>query len=164
MASKKKRCSSPLNLAMDCERLSEVSGPLAMMTGESGISFISARMTSMLGWLWIFSVTRRAKASRSTARAAPAGRADASAHSSSMEFNSLSSFLRTPEARSGRLEPSEFEQTNSARSPVRCAPVGFIGRISYKRTLNPRWATCHAASLPASPPPMMVREVIGRVL
>jgi hypothetical protein len=54
LASKKKRCSSPLNAAMDFVRLSDVSGPLATMTGVLGISFTSSRTISIFGWLSIF--------------------------------------------------------------------------------------------------------------
>ena len=66
------------------------------------------------------------------------------------------SFLSIPNARSGKVLPMLLEQTNSAsRSPV-WASVGRVGRISNRRTACPRSANCHAASLPASPPPMMV--------
>jgi hypothetical protein len=130
MASKKNRCSSPLSAAMADERAGEVSGPLAMMTGESGISVSSSRTISIRGCDETRVVTSSEKASRSTARAPPAGREVCWAQWRSMEPRRRNSSLRTPEARSGRFDPREFEQTSSARPPVRCAPVICKGRIS----------------------------------
>jgi hypothetical protein len=49
------------------------------MAGPEGNSGISARINSMLGWALIRAVTTSAKRFRSTARAAPAGRAVSSA-------------------------------------------------------------------------------------
>src|ERR1700722_18006122 len=49
----------------------------------------------------------------------------------------------------------EFEQTSSAKWEVGCAAVVRIGRISCRTTGTPEFAACHAASEPASPPPMM---------
>ena len=51
-------------------------------------------------------------------------------------------------------ERSEFEHTSSASLPVRWAAVDRAGRISCSTTGTPRPAICHAASLPARPPPM----------
>ena len=69
-----------------------------------------------------------------------------------------SSVFSTPEARSGRFEPSELEQTSSASRSVACAPVGRLGRISCNTTRNPRCAACQAASEPAKPPPITTRS------
>src|SRR5580692_6953104 len=49
----------------------------------------------------------------------------------------------------------EFEQTSSARWGVWWAAVVWNGRISCRTTGTPEFAACHAASEPASPPPMM---------
>ena len=49
----------------------------------------------------------------------------------------------------------EFEQTSSLRRSVLCTAVGCTGRISCSTTRAPSEAACQAASLPASPPPMM---------
>src|SRR5208337_2113500 len=51
-------------------------------------------------------------------------------------------------------ERNEFEQTSSARRPVRWAGVPRTGRISCSTTGTPASAACHAASEPARPPPM----------
>ena len=51
-------------------------------------------------------------------------------------------------------ERKELEQTSSAKAPVWCASVRRKGRISCRLTGTPAEASCHAASLPASPPPM----------
>src|ERR1700760_4798237 len=52
-------------------------------------------------------------------------------------------------------ERKELEQTSSARFSVRCASVPRTGRISCSTTGTPADASCHAASEPARPPPMM---------
>src|SRR5262245_50439563 len=50
-------------------------------------------------------------------------------------------------------ERKELEQTSSARESVTCASVPRAGRISCSTTGTPAEASCHAASLPARPPP-----------
>ena len=55
---------------------------------------------------------------------------------------------------------SELLQTSSAKRSVLWAGVERAGRISYRFTGNPRTASCHAASLPASPPPAIVTASI----
>ena len=55
---------------------------------------------------------------------------------------------------------SEFEHTNSAKSAVWWAGVERTGRISNNSTSSPRRAHCHAASVPASPAPMILIQVI----
>ena len=126
------------------------------MTAPSGISRTSSRITSIRGCELSMLVTNCANSPRSTARAPPAGNAVRSAHSISKEPKIRSSSLRSPEARSTMLEPSELEHTNSARSAVVCAPVLNPGRISNNFTAIPRWAACQAASLPESPPPIII--------
>ena len=42
------------------------------------------------------------------------------------------SFFKSPDAEVRATEPRLFEQTNSAKSQLVCAPVCFLGRISYK--------------------------------
>ena len=48
---------------------------------------------------------------------------------------------------------NEFEQTSSANKEVLWAGVFLLGLISYKFDDIPILPSCHAASLPASPPP-----------
>jgi hypothetical protein len=57
--------------------------------------------------------------------------------------------------RSWSSERKEFEQTISAKSPVRWAKVPTLGRISCITTGTPAFAAAQAASDPAMPPPMM---------
>src|SRR5258707_12755973 len=52
-------------------------------------------------------------------------------------------------------ERNELEQTSSARPSVRCASVIRPGRISCSTTGMPDLATCHAASEPARPAPII---------
>lgn len=52
-------------------------------------------------------------------------------------------------------ERNELEHTSSASPWVLCASVMRAGRISCRITGTPASAACHAASLPARPPPMM---------
>ena len=66
----------------------------------------------------------------------------------------ISSFRR-PTALSSLSPRKELLQTSSARRSVWWTAVGTIGRISCSTTGTPRFAACHAASLPARPPPMM---------
>ena len=94
--------------------------------------------------------------SLSTANALPAGTALTSAHSISNDPNFRISSFRTPDALSNKFEPNELEQTSSAKKAPVWAPVGVFGRISYNLTLAPLFAACHAASVPAKPPPTTV--------
>ena len=77
MASKNARCSRPTNAAMSAERSPDVSGPVAMMSGDispgDGIRGTARRSTRISGCDSIAAVTPAANASRSTASAAPAG-------------------------------------------------------------------------------------------
>ena len=116
----------------------------------------SARTSSMLGWPVMAPVTASAKSSRLTASALPAGSAWRKAVAMMKLPKPSISFLRMPRARSGKVLPMELLQTNSARRSPVWAAVGRVGRISTRRTWWPRLASCQAASLPASPPPMTV--------
>ena len=49
MASKKKRCSSPLSSIIFCDIAGEVSGPEAMMVNVGGISVTSSRIILIRG-------------------------------------------------------------------------------------------------------------------
>src|SRR5918995_562108 len=120
------------------------------------MSVTSLRITSMFGWAWIVSVTARGKSSRATPRAPPAGTGLASAQRRITDPRRLSSSLSSPEAVSRARFPSEFEHTSSAKCSVRWAGVSLRGRISHNSTEQPSSAACQAASLPASPAPMMV--------
>ena len=87
--------------------------------------------------------------------AAPAGtRASSAQRMISDPSRRISSFNR-PTALSSLSPRKEFEQTSSARPSVLWTSVLRVGRISCSTTGTPRPAICHAASLPASPPPMM---------
>src|SRR6185295_628795 len=139
---------------------SEASGPVARMHGPSeGIPVASPRTRRMSGSAATVAVTSRAKASRSTARAPPAGTFTRSATFTMSESSRRISSFRRPEAVSSRFDLSELEQTSSARSPVLCTGVGRTGRISCSSTRTPRRAACQAASEPARPPPMMMTRV-----
>ena len=61
-------------------------------------------------------------------------------------------------------ERNELEQTSSASASVLCAAVERSGRISCSTTGTLRRAICHAASQPASPPPMMWTGCIRKVV
>src|SRR5690606_14629698 len=61
------------------------------------------------------------------------------------------------------VEPRELLQTSSASWSVTCAGVSRCGRISYSLTRIPRSAACHAASLPASPPPITISSFLFRI-
>src|SRR5688572_17421885 len=116
----------------------------------------SLRMTLMLGWERTVCVTARGKSSRATPRAPPAGTWLASAQRRITDPRRLSSSLSSPEAVSRARFPSEFEHTSSAKCSVRWAGVSLWGRISHNSTEHPSSAACQAASLPASPAPIMV--------
>ena len=65
------------------------------------------------------------------------------------------SSLSRPTALSSLSPRKELLQTSSASRSVLWTSVGLTGRISCRMTGTPRDATCHAASEPARPPPMM---------
>jgi hypothetical protein len=82
------------------------------------------------------------------------------AQSTRRELSRFSSAIKVPEERFGSVDPSELEQTISARFPVLCAEVVLCGRISHNLTVNPRLAACQAASQPANPPPITIMSLI----
>ncbi len=144
---------------MSADSASDVSGPVATMTGAAGshrgIAVTSSRHTVMRGWLAIASVIVCANRSRSTASAAPAGtRLSSAARMTSEPRRRISSFSR-PTALSSLSPRNELLHTSSARRSVLCTAVGRTGRISYSVTGTPRDAICQAASHPARPPPMI---------
>ncbi len=146
---------------MSCDRASEVSGPVAMITGPpasaaAGMAVTSSRSTSMSGCAPMAAVTAAANRPRSTASAAPAGTRVASAQRMMIEPRRRISSFSTPTALSSLSPRKLLEQTSSARLSLWCTSVGRTGRISWRRTRTPREAACHAASHPARPPPMMV--------
>src|SRR5262245_29866197 len=100
------------------------------------------------------SVMRRAKATRSTASARPAGTAHSSAASMTSEPSRRISSLSSPAAFESPAARSEFEQTSSAKSRERWAGEKRSGFISKSSTSTPRRAICHAASQPARPAPI----------
>src|SRR5688572_3299102 len=159
MASKNARCPWPTNAAMSAESASDVSGPVATMSGdiseERGRCCSSRRSTRILGCAVMAAVTPAENTCRSTARAAPAGtRASSAIRMMSDPIRRISS-LRRPTALSSLSPRNELLQTSSASASVWCTAVGRTGRISYSVTSTSMDAACQAASLPASPPPMM---------
>ena len=102
------------------------------------------------------SVTRRAKASRSTASAPPASTWVSSAQRTTRPPKRRSSSLSRPDALVSSFERSELEQTSSAKSAEWCAGVILSGFISWSSTAMPRSASCQAASQPARPAPITV--------
>src|SRR5450759_500724 len=119
IASKKKRCSEMVNSPNALANAGEVKGPDAIIVGPAGIKVTSWRTILIFGQAEIFSVTRAEKAVRSTARAPPAGSAEALAHSNNNDPRISSSVFKWPWARSAWVEPNELEQTTSARESVR---------------------------------------------
>ena len=129
-----------------------------MTVGPDGMTWTSSRLTSISGWAANASVMYWAKTWRSTARACPAGTLAVSAAAITNDPRPrISSFSRPTAATRAALR-KELEQTSSASLSVWWASVGRTGRISYRRTVTPWWASCQAASLPANPPPMTVTE------
>ncbi len=115
----------------------------------------SSRRISISGSAASASVTAAANASRSTARAPPAGTLWASAQRMISESSARISRCSTPTALvSESSERNELEQTSSAQKSVLWASVARKGRISCSTTGTPARAICQAASEPASPPPI----------
>ncbi len=157
MASKKASESAPVTDRMLSASAPEVSGPVAMIQSPSsgpGSSVTSASDTRISGCDRSRSVIHSAKGSRSTASAPPAGRRWRVALSITMPPAARISQCSRPTAlRSSSSERKEFEQTISAKWPVRWAKVPTWGRISCRTTGTPRSAACQAASDPAMPAP-----------
>ena len=96
-----------------------------------------------------------ANRARSTARAPPAGTRVSSATRITSDPSRRISSLSSPTAFSTWSARNELLQTSSASRSVWWTGVGRTGRISWRVTGTPCRDACHAASLPASPPPMM---------
>ena len=158
MASKNARCSAPVSLPIAAVSVGEVSGPVATMTlfhSSGGRPAISPRTRVTNGSAARAAVTWAEKASRSMARAPPAGTLLASAAARIRLSQQRISSCNRPTAEAWTSsERKEFEQTNSARPSVSCASVMRSGRISCKITGTPARAICQAASEPARPPPI----------
>ena len=159
MASKKASESSPVSLAIASASAGEVSGPVATMTlsqSSGGRPATSSRSSVTSGWASRVSCTAAEKPCRSTASAPPAGSLCASAERMISEpARRISSWITPTALLAASSERKELEQTSSARLSVRWASVPRTGRISCSTTGTPAWASCHAASLPARPPPTM---------
>src|SRR3954454_14218361 len=158
MASKKARLSSPVRSRTASARAGEVSGPVATMTlsqSSGGNPETSSRTMVTSGWRASVSDTAPENASRSTARAPPAGTLWASAQRRiRLSQRRISSCSRPTALYSASSERNEFEHTISASPSVWCASVWRTGRISCRTDGTPAEAICQAASLPARPPPM----------
>src|SRR5262245_59883101 len=159
MASKKASSVSPVRPWMAADSAGEVSGPVATMTlsqSGGGRPATSPRSMETSGCASSCRVTCAEKPSRSTASAPPAGSLWASpAAMISEPARRISSCSRPTALVSASSERKLLEQTCSARPSVLCASVMRLGRISCSTTGTPAGAPCQAASLPASPPPMM---------
>ena len=127
------------------------------MTGSrsdaSGIRRTSSRWMATSGSASSAAVTPAANRSRSTASAPPAGTRVSSPTRITSDPSRRISSLSSPTAFSSESPRNELLQTSSASRSVRCAAVERTGRISWRETGTPREAACHAASLPARPPP-----------
>ncbi len=118
---------------MLCESASDVSGPVAMITGDHsgpGTALISSREIRMRGCDCTAFVTVSENTLRSTARAAPAGTRAWSAARITIEPSRRISSLISPTALSTLSARNELLQTSSARLSVLCTAVGRTGRIS----------------------------------
>ncbi len=168
IASKNARCWRPTNAAMSADSADDVSGPVATMSGdistEVGSRGISPRSTPISGCPAIARVTPSANCSRSTASAAPAGTRTPSATRITSDPSRRISSLSSPTALSSLSPRNELLQTSSASRSVLWTAVATTGRISWSVTGTPIEAACQAASLPASPPPMMwtIGEIVIR--
>ena len=131
-----------------------------MMTGPCGTCVTSPEITSIFGCSRTFRVTIAEKPYRSTARQPPASTLVASAQARIRLPTRRSSSFRRPTAFSNLSPRREFEQTNSAKSAQWWAGDIFAGFISCSSTRKPRSASCHAASLPASPAPITLTFII----
>ncbi|GBC80198.1 hypothetical protein HRbin09_01432 [bacterium HR09] len=105
-------------------------GPVATMAGGAGSSVTSWRRTEIRGCCSTAWVTARAKPSRSTAKASPAGKRWARAQAKIREPSASISRFKSPTAFSGLSERRELEHTSSARRSLWWAGVGLAGRIS----------------------------------
>ena len=132
-----------------------------MTTSPSGILSASAVMSSTFSCSLSARVIYSEKPSRSTASAPPAATRFASADSMMSEPIFRISALRSPTALLSSSLRREFEQTSSAKPAALCAGVYFSGFISMSLTFIPRFASCHAHSLPASPAPKTVTVSIN---
>ncbi len=127
---------------------------IAPVRGRQAIDFSATDLDS--GVVLKALVTAPENPSRSTASAPPAGTWLASAARMISEPKRRISACSSPTALlAASSERNELEQTSSARPSVRCASVIRWGRISCSTTRTPALATCHAASEPARPAPMM---------
>ncbi len=159
IASKNASASSLVTRRIDCASSGEVSGPVATITwpqdasGRSGTA--SRRISTSAFALAALAARAAAKPSRSTASAPPAGSLCASPARMIREPQRRISSCSSPTALCMlSSERNELEHTSSASVPVLCAAVVRIGRISWRITGIPACASCQAASLPASPPPI----------
>ena len=158
MASKNASSPSPVSFCTASPSAGEVRGPVAIITLSQscgGRPATSLRSNVISASASMRRVTSCENASRSTARAPPAGSFVASpADKISEPQRRISSCSRPTALVSHSSERNEFEHTSSARPSVRCASVMRVGRISCSTTGTPAAATCQAASEPAKPPPM----------
>ena len=158
MASKKAREAVPVSARIASASGAAVRGPVAMTTlPQSSGGRVSTTPRSMVisGSARIVVSTAALNASRSTASAPPAGTRLASPDDRISEpQRRISSCSRPTALFSMSSERNELEQTSSARPSVWWASVMRTGRISCRITGTPARAICHAASLPANPPPM----------
>ena len=154
-ASKKLRL-PPQRVWISSESPWEVKGPVATITGPSGMWVTSSRRISMRGSFSMAWVASRENSPRSTAKAPPAGTRLSWAQRISKDPNRRISSFNSPAALSTRAAFRELEQISSANPWLWWAGENFWGFISNRVTGIPRRASCHAASHPARPAPSTV--------
>ncbi len=141
MASKKDRASSPVRAAIASLSAGEVRGPEATITldqSAGGNPATSSRSMATSGCLSSRRVTSAENASRSTARAPPAGVWQTSAQAMISDPQARISACSRPTALcSASSERKELEHTSSASPEVWCAAVVLTGRISWRTTRTP---------------------------
>ena len=113
-ASKKLNPVLPVSRTISSARAPLVKGPVATITGPSGMASACFSTRRMRGFSRMAAVTASEKASRSTANAPPAATAVFSAQGTIKDPSRRISSLSIPEAESSRAAFKELEQTSSA--------------------------------------------------
>jgi hypothetical protein len=119
---------------MSADSASEVSGPVATMTGDpsgAGMRVTSSRTTVMSGCEVSASVTRRRETIAVDGQRRARRHARASAARITSEPSRRISSLSRPTALSSLSPRNELLQTSSASPSVLCTAVGRTGRISW---------------------------------
>ena len=107
-----------MNSLIELASESEVSGPVAMTVNPCGNSLSSSSMTVIFSFSCSVFVISPEKASRSTAKAPPAGTLFSSAAFIIKESSCRISSFKSPAPLVNWLARKEFVQTSSAKFPV----------------------------------------------